>query len=216
MDEGQTTKQEQGVQNKEGEQQGQQASQQQQQQQQQQPAVDTEKIKAGAVEEYLQGLGFDDETLKGILAKHKEQEDASKTDLQKIQDVLDKTTKKLAAETKLRIAAEAKVAAIKLGAKTELVDDLVTIASARVTKDKSIEAVIAEIKAGETGSVYFGDDVGQPDNGGKNLTGGTQQPVKKQQQGQGKPEGKSSVDSLFESLLDKRKKEKERKRYYFG
>lgn len=133
--------------------------------------VDVEKVKSDAVEEYLRGLGYDDEALKGIIAKQKEEEEANKTDLQKTQDQLQKTTKKLIEERNGRILAEAKLAALKLGAKAELVDDLVTVAMAKVTKDKDIDAIVAEIKAGPTGSIYFETET-DPEDKNKNLTGG--------------------------------------------
>lgn len=54
--------------------------------------------------------------------------------------------------------AEAKLSAIQLGAKPELVDDLVIIAKAKVTKDKDINAIIAEIKDSTSGKVYFSNE----------------------------------------------------------
>lgn len=121
--------------------------------------VDVEKVKSDAVAEYLKSLGVEDsDTLKGIVTKAKEEEDKNKTDLEKSNETLTATTKELAAEREARQLADAKLAAIKLGANPKLVDDLVVIAKARVTGDKKIEEVIAEIKNGETGKIYFGTD----------------------------------------------------------
>nr|DAP59992.1 MAG TPA: Major capsid protein [Caudoviricetes sp.] len=121
--------------------------------------VDKEKIKNDAIAEYLKGLGVEDgDTLKGIVAKAKEEEEKNKTDLEKSNDTLTATTKELVAEREARIMAEAKLSAIQLGAKTELVDDLVIIAKAKVTKDKDINAIIAEIKDSTNGKIYFSDD----------------------------------------------------------
>lgn len=121
--------------------------------------VDVEKVKSDAVAEYLKSLGVEDsDTLKGIVTKAKEEEDKNKTDLEKSNETLTATTKELAAEREARQLADAKLAAIKLGANPKLVDDLVVIAKARVTGDKKIEEVIAEIKDGETGKIYFGTD----------------------------------------------------------
>lgn len=121
--------------------------------------VDVEKVKSDAVAEYLKSLGVEDsDTLKGIVTKVKEEEDKNKTDLEKSNETLTATTKELAAEREARQLADAKLAAIKLGANPKLVDDLVVIAKARVTGDKKIEEVIAEIKDGETGKIYFGTD----------------------------------------------------------
>lgn len=118
--------------------------------------ADVEKAKAGAISDLLKSLGVDDEeALKGIVTKEHEDEEAKKTDLQKKDDALTATTKELVAERDARIMAEAKLAAIKLGANPELVDDLVIIAKAKVTKDKDINAVVAEIKESAAGKVYF-------------------------------------------------------------
>lgn len=122
-------------------------------------AVDTEKVKNEAIAEYLKELGIEDsDTLKGIVTKAKEEEEKNKTDLQKSNDTLTATTKELVAEREARIIAEAKLSAIQLGAKPELVDDLVIIAKAKVTKDKDINAIIAEIKDSTSGKVYFSNE----------------------------------------------------------
>ena len=122
-------------------------------------AVDKEKIKNDAIAEYLKGLGVEDgDTLKGIIAKAKEEEEKNKTDLERSNDTLTATTKQLAEEREARLIAEAKLSAIQLGAKPEIVDDLVIIAKAKVTKDKDINAVIAEIKDSTNGKIYFSDE----------------------------------------------------------
>lgn len=122
-------------------------------------AVDTEKVKNDAIAEYLKELGVEDgDTLKGIVTKAKEEEEKNKTDLQKSNDTLTATTKELVAEREARIIAEAKLSAIQLGAKPELVDDLVIIAKAKATKDKDINVIIAEIKDSTSGKVYFSDE----------------------------------------------------------
>lgn len=122
-------------------------------------AVDTEKVKNDAIAEYLKELGVEDgDTLKGIVTKAKEEEEKNKTDLQKSNDTLTATTKELVAEREARIMAEAKLSAIQLGAKPELVDDLVIIAKAKVTKDKDINAIIAEIKDSTSGKIYFSNE----------------------------------------------------------
>ncbi len=121
--------------------------------------VDTEKVKNDAIAEYLKELGVEDgDILKGIVTKAKEEEEKNKTDLERSNDTLTATTKELVAEREARIMAEAKLSAIQLGAKPELVDDLVIIAKAKVTKDKDINAIIAEIKDSTNGKVYFSDE----------------------------------------------------------
>lgn len=121
--------------------------------------VDVEKVKGEAVAEYLKSLGVEDsESLQAIVKKAKEDEEANKTDLQKKDDALTATTKELVTEREARVIAEAKLSAIQLGAKPELVDDLVIVAKAKVTKEKDINAVIAEMKDSTNGKIYFVTD----------------------------------------------------------
>lgn len=123
------------------------------------PEVDVEAVKEQAVKDYMKSLGIeDDEKLKGIVTKAKEDEEKNKTDLEKKDDVIKETTRQLVEEREARQTAEAKLAAIKLGAKPEAVDDLVVISKSRVTKDKDINKVIAEIKDGTNGKMYFVSD----------------------------------------------------------
>lgn len=121
--------------------------------------VDVEKVKSEALSGFLKELGVEDaEALRGIVTKHKENEDKNKTELERKNDTLTQTTKELAEEREARIIAEAKFSAVQLGAKPELVEDLVIIAKSKVTKDKDINAVIAEIKDSASGKVYFKSD----------------------------------------------------------
>lgn len=118
--------------------------------------VDVEKVKGDAIAEYLKSLGVEDsESLQAIVKKAKEDEEANKTDLQKKDDALTATTKELVTEREARVIAEAKLSAIQLGAKPELVDDLVIVAKAKATKDKDVNAVIAEMKDSTNGKIYF-------------------------------------------------------------
>lgn len=121
-------------------------------------AVDVEKVKSDAVAEYLQSLGYDEDELKGILEKDKAAKEDNKTELEKKDDVLRETTAQLVAEREARMLADAKLTAIKLGAKPDMVEDLVAVAKSKVTKDKDIAKVIAEIKDGKTGKAYFGSE----------------------------------------------------------
>lgn len=131
--------------------------------------VDVEKVKSEALSGFLKELGVEDaEALRGIVTKHKEDEDKNKTELERKNDTLTQTTKELADEREARIIAEAKFSAVQLGAKTELVDDLVVVAKAKVTKDKDINAVIAEIKDSTSGKVYFKSDEEETEEKGKN------------------------------------------------
>lgn len=136
------------------------------------PEVDVEAVKEQAVKDYMKSLGIeDDEKLKGIVTKAKEDEEKNKTDLEKKDDVIKETTRQLVEEREARQTAEAKLAAIKLGAKPEAVDDLVVIAKSRVTKDKDINKVIAEIKDGTNGKMYFvSDEEKEQENKKSNVT----------------------------------------------
>ena len=139
------------------------------QRQQEGTKVDIEKAKNDAVSELLKTLGVEDaDALKGIVTKHKETEEANKTWMVRKNDTLTQTTKELADEREARILAEAKLSAVQLGAKPELVDDLVVVAKAKVTKDKDINAVIAEIKDSTSGKVYFKSDEEEEEEAGKN------------------------------------------------
>ena len=121
--------------------------------------VDVEKVKGDAITEYLKSLGVENsESLQAIVKKAKDDEEANKTDLQKKDDALTATTKELVDEREARVIAEAKLSAIQLGAKPELVDDLVIVAKSKVTKDKDINAVIAEMKDSTNGKIYFASE----------------------------------------------------------
>lgn len=136
---------------------------------QQNSNVDVEKVKGDAITEYLKSLGVENsESLQAIVKKAKEDEEANKTNLQKKDDELTATTKELVDEREARVIAEAKLSAIQLGAKPELVDDLVIVAKAKVTKDKDINAVIAEMKDSTNGKIYFA--IGEEDETNKKGT----------------------------------------------
>lgn len=183
--------------------------------------ADVEKVKSEALSGFLKDLGVEDaDALKGIVTKHKETEEANKTELQRKEDALTETTKELAREREGRILAEAKLSAVQLGAKPELVDDLVVVAKAKVTKDKDINAVIAEIKDSTSGKVYFKSDEEEEEEAGKNKTKGKtvtrarvtkpSEKSKEKEEEEGKKE--EHKGSMAERLLAGRK---EKKSHYF-
>ena len=183
--------------------------------------VDVEKVKSEALSGFLKELGVEDaEALRGIVTKHKEDEDKNKTELERKNDTLTQTTKELAEEREARIIAEAKFSAVQLGAKPELVEDLVIIAKSKVTKEKDINAVIAEIKDSTSGKVYFKSDDEEEEEAGKNKTKGktvTRARVTKpseKSKGKEEEEGKKEEHkgSMAERLLAGRK---EKKSHYF-
>lgn len=183
--------------------------------------ADVEKVKSEALSGFMKDLGVEDaDALKGIVTKHKETEEANKTELQRKEDALTETTKELAREREGRILAEAKLSAVQLGAKPELVDDLVVVAKAKVTKDKDINAVIAEIKDSTSGKVYFKSDEEEEEEAGKNKTKGKtvtrarvtkpSEKSKEKEEEEGKKE--EHKGSMAERLLAGRK---EKKSHYF-
>lgn len=173
--------------------------------------VDVDKIKNDALSDFLKGLGIDDEvSLKDIVDKHKQDEESKKTDLEKKNDELSKTRTLLIEEREARIIAEAKLSAIQLGAKPELVDDLVIVAKSKVTKDKDISAVITEMKDSESGKIYFVEKEEESNNQNKKTTVTRQNNVTKnnqqtQQQNQQENNQGKHTGSMAERLLAGRK-----------
>lgn len=135
--------------------------------------VDVEKERKNAVADYLSGLGVDEDTLKNILAKHKEEEEKNKTELQKSEDAVKAATAQLAEERKARLKAEAKSIAMQNGVNPKLVEDFVIVAMTKVTKDKDIEAVVAEMKESESGKFYFRASEEEEESGTKHNNKGT-------------------------------------------
>lgn len=127
------------------------------------PEVDVEKVKSDALAEFVKSLGVEDaEKLKQYVNSAREAEQAGMTELEKANTTLTATTKALAEEKEARTMAEAKLSAIKAGVKPELVDDVVLIAKTKVTAEKTIDAVIAEMKDSNTGKFYFEDENEEP------------------------------------------------------
>ena len=123
------------------------------------PTVDVEKVKNDALTEFVKSLGVEDaEKLKQYVNSAREAEQAGMTELEKANTTLTATTKALAEEKEARTMAEAKLSAIKAGVKPEIVDDVVLIAKTKVTAEKTIDAVIAEMKNSNTGKFYFEDE----------------------------------------------------------
>lgn len=184
-----------------------------------QPNIDVDKVKSEAVSALLKELGYEDvEALKTVTTKAKAEEDAKKSDLEKKDEALTAMTRQLATEREARIVAEAKNAAIKLGAKPELVDDLVIVAKSKVTKDKDINAVITEIKDSTVGDVYFVKEDNTNQTGAGTVTRGqvhkkatTQQAAQNNNAADGDDE--AHAGTMAARLLAKRKTAK--KGYYF-
>lgn len=118
--------------------------------------INVEETKKQGVNEILAALGVDSkEDLQTIVSKYQQEQENKKTDLEKANDSNKNLTKRLVEEKERADIAEAKLAAITLGAKPDLVDDLVIVAKSKATEDKKILDVIEEIKKSNSGSVYF-------------------------------------------------------------
>lgn len=127
------------------------------------PEVDVGKVKSDALAEFVKSLGVEDtDKLKQYVNSAREAEQAGMTELERVNTTLTATTKALAEEKEARTMAEAKLSAIKAGVKPELVDDVVLIAKTKVTSEKTIDAVIAEMKDSNTGKFYFEDESEEP------------------------------------------------------
>lgn len=178
--------------------------------------VDVEKVKSDALQEFLASLGVEDkEKLQGIVTKAKEEEDAKKSDLEKANDTLSETLKQLAAEREARVLSDAKLEAVKLGARPEMVDDLVIIAKAKVTKDKDVSIVIAEIKDSEVGKFYFANEEEEVETKKNNVTRKRATKQKTTEDGKKQGDNKEDNDDTFASRYFRNKCKTQRESHFF-
>lgn len=162
--------------------------------------VDVEKTKKQGVNEILAALGVDSkEDLQTIVNQYKQEQESKKSDLEKANDSNKTLTKKLVEEKERADIAEAKLAAITLGAKPDLVDDLVIVAKSKATEDKKILDVIEEIKKSNSGSVYFVSEEEKKEDK-KNRRTVTRTNSKMQEKKQ-KEENEEAVGSLAQRLF---------------
>ena len=166
--------------------------------------VNIEETKKQGVSELLKTLGIENEdVLKSIITKHNEEEESKKTELQKSQDSNKILTKNLVSEKERADIAEAKLNALMLGARKELVDDLVVIAMAKVTDDKKISEIISEIKESDKGSVYFETKEEQEEKPKRKMVTRTKSKVQ-----ENKTEQNEEPKTLAERLFSTRQKPK--------
>lgn len=108
---------------------------------------------------------------KEALAKYKEYLDSQKTEAQKLaEDLKVQQEAKASAEQKATLL-ERKFEAVALGAPASAVDDIVTLASTKVTETKDFKTALEEVKAAypqlfETSSGNTGNNVGSKKIGG--------------------------------------------------
>ena len=122
-----------------------------------------------------------------------------KTDLEKANDSNKTLTKRLVEEKERADIAEAKLAAITLGAKPDLVDDLVIVAKSKATEDKKILDVIEEIKKSNSGSVYFVSEEEKKEDKKRRTV--TRTNSKMQEKKQKKENGEGTEGSLAQRLF---------------
>src|SRR5699024_7616457 len=141
----------------------------------------------------LKELGIDPKDSK-MVAMVKALIESQKTDEQKAAEKdAENQTKMNEAEQRAQVA-EAKAEAMMLGVTTQYVDDVVTLALAKMTEDSDLKTIIGEFKTKYP--VWFGeseeDDKGGKDKGkGKTGQKGTGSSVKTSKEDKGKGEEKS-------------------------
>lgn len=112
--------------------------------------------KDNAVNELLNSLGLEDkESLKKVVEGYRQVEDSKKDDLEKANELLERTTLMLSNEQTATKRLEAELNAIKAGVRTELSNDFVVIALSKCTKEKDITSVMEEMKKDNIYSMFF-------------------------------------------------------------
>ena len=132
--------------------------------------INVEEIRTSAINDLLKDLGVENsDNLRNIITEHNNNVAQNQTELQRVNGELTTTKNLLEQEKELRLTAEAKATALKLGAKPELVENLIVIAKTRVTENKDIEKVMSEMKQSEAEKIYFVDE-NVEQNKNKNIT----------------------------------------------
>jgi hypothetical protein len=122
--------------------------------------------KESAKKSLLRELGVDDaKTAKEGLAKYREILDKDKTDAERAKEGLAVETKAKGEAERRALLAEAKVEALSAGCNPTYLDDLITLATSRVTEDKDLSAVIKEMKGDQKYKTFFGTDHEPEDKG---------------------------------------------------
>lgn len=122
--------------------------------------------KESAKKSLLRELGVDDaKTAKEGLAKYREILDKDKTDTERAKEGLAAETKAKGEAERRALLAEAKVEALSAGCNPTYLDDLITLATSRVTEDKDLSAVIKEMKGDQKYKTFFGTDHEPEDKG---------------------------------------------------
>lgn len=122
--------------------------------------------KESAKKSLLKELGVDDaKTAKEGLEKYREILDKDKTDAERAKEGLAAEAKAKGEAEKRALLAEAKVEALSAGCNPSYLDDLITLATVRVTEDKDLSTVIREMKEDQKYKTFFGTDHDPEDHG---------------------------------------------------
>lgn len=136
----------------------------------------------------LKELGIDPKDSK-MVARVKALIESQKTDEQKAAEKDAENQTKMNEAVQRAQVAEAKAEAMMLGVKTQYVDDVVTLALAKMTEDSDLKTIIGEFKTKYP--IWFGESDGDKDkNKGKTGQKGTGSSVKTSKEDKGKGEGK--------------------------
>lgn len=123
--------------------------------------------KEAAKKALLKELGVEDaKTAKEGLAKYKEILEKDQTEADKAKGALGESEKAKNAAEARAILAEAKVEVLSAGCKPEYLDDVITLAMARVTEDKDVKTVVEDMKKDAKYAAFFGGSDGDHGTGG--------------------------------------------------
>lgn len=101
------------------------------------------------------GLGDDLEAAKKSVEGYNKYLEAQKTEAEKQAEAIQKANKASEDAMARATKAEAKLTAISKGVKSDVVEDVVVIALQKVSKDKSLEAVLDEMSKNEAYASFF-------------------------------------------------------------
>lgn len=114
--------------------------------------------KESAKKSLLKELGVEDaKSAKDGLAKYKEIMDKDKTEAQRAQEAATEAEKSRKEAEKRAILAEAKVEVLSAGCKPEYLEDIITLAMGKVSDDKTLSAVVKEMKEDSKYAAFFGE-----------------------------------------------------------
>lgn len=149
----------------------------------------------------LKSLGFKTEDeAKDVIAKYNEFIESKKTDDDKAKEALKKLKDESAEALKRASIAENKLACFALGISGEYIDDVLAIASNKVTDDKDLETVLKEMKDDKKYESFFIQENNNSGGTGSNAGhSGNSSNEKKESYGErlGKQAAKNNVKSSY-------------------